>query len=202
MNLKEKLALLVEQAKAAYEKGDNDEGDRLKEEAEVVSKSLKSLGDFGDLDAILEAQKAQGTKAQSDVNTVGIVTGATTTATKDQDPSVVKTEKGSTDPVASAAYVTRFGNTEKAVDQILTDLHGSDHQNQFWEQKKAFGVYLRSDPQQPLPSWVHNALKDVILTPEVVKGALLTGFSSVEAMKATMVSGINTLGGLTLNLAR
>jgi len=194
MNLREKLALLVEQSRDAYEKGNIEEGNRLKGEAETVSRSLKALDELNNITIPTDpASSVSG----SNVATVSVVTGANqeTDANKGIDTSLVAATQDDIDPVAQAAYITRFGTTEKAVDQILVDLHGQDHQNKYWEQKKAFGIYLRSDPQLPLPTWVNKALTEVILTPEVVKGALFTGFSDVESMKATMVSGINTLGG-------
>lgn len=102
---------------------------------------------------------------------------------------------------ASFYYSTRFGTQAEAIKGILTDLYQQDwagnYEQAYWAHKSAFNKYLRRDAIA-LSQDEMRVLKQIILTPDVVKTALEKGFDSVAALKATMVEGIDTLGGFTV----
>lgn len=98
---------------------------------------------------------------------------------------------------ATAAYVTRFGSVDSTVKGILTDLHGSEYEAAYWQQRQAFGKYLRHGDGD-LSREETKLLKSIVLTPMVVQQALMKGIDSVDSIKATMVEAVDTLGGFTV----
>lgn len=183
MNLNELIARrdqYKEQATTAYLAGRTDEGDRLKGLAEKAQKSidgLTALEGLKPLRAPVETANDGGSFVPSGGR--GRETGA------DGNKAV---------QMQSAAYVTRFGDLDEAVKAVLTDTHGSDYAGKFWAQKAAFRKFLRMG-ELNLDRGEFDILKQVILTPGTVKSALLNGFDSVDALKATMGETIDSLGG-------
>lgn len=111
----------------------------------------------------------------------------------------VKTDTSSQDepngpPDRKAAWVTRFGNTEKMTDQILTELHGKDFEAAYWNQKSAFRKYLRSGDER-LNEADRTALRQLVMTPASVKMALNQGVDDMNVFRSTMVEAVDTLGG-------
>ena len=182
MSLREQLALKLEEAKAAYTKGDIITGDTLKAEAEALQNAIKALGSLEEIQIPEEKPNK-------------VATAAAILPTTPAKGALPVEEEPQEDTTVKAAYVSHFGTTEKAVDTILRDLHGNDYQQVYWDQRKAFNYFLRSDPQSQLPQWVTKGLSEIVLTPNAIKAALNEGLGSVEALKATMVEGSLTLGG-------
>lgn len=98
---------------------------------------------------------------------------------------------------AKAAYVARFGDTASSIKGILTDLHGTDYEGLYWQQRSAFKTYLRRG-ENGLDRDNYLLLKQIVLTPHFVKSAIEQGMDSVSAIKATMVEAIDTLGGFAV----
>lgn len=100
-------------------------------------------------------------------------------------------------PLVRAAYINRLGTPEQEIDQILTDLHGAQYANKFWQQKASFNRYMRHG-EVALSTDDRALLKTVIFTPGSVKSALLQGVDSVGSLKTTMVEAADSLGGYTV----
>lgn len=98
---------------------------------------------------------------------------------------------------AQAAYVTRFGTIDSSIKAILTDLHGQNHEQLYHAQRRAFKSYLRTG-REGLDAESYALLKQIVLTPEAVKSAIMQGTDDVNLIKSTMVEAIGTLGGFAV----
>jgi len=177
MNLRERLAATLAEAKAALEAGNLEQGKALRAEAETLKAALVELEE-------LDAMKtpAPMRPPMPGAGEGSRPAGAASGSQKAASPSV------------KAFYQTRFGEPDAAIKAVLVDLYGADYEAKYWTQKRAFNVYLRSHPQQALPDWVETAGRQVVLTPLAVKDALEQGMD-VGALKATMVESSDVLGG-------
>lgn len=93
-----------------------------------------------------------------------------------------------TDIAAKSWFLSRYGSDGSAMDQVMTELYGRDHQRYAWAKSAAFLRYVRtgqSDQQ------LHRAL---VFSPMQVKAALEIGMGVAE-LKATQVESQDTLGG-------
>lgn len=172
-----KKANLLTQAKAALVAGNLEEGKRLRQEAETVQGLIEET-------AAVDGQIAKSVAAQRPV-LPGLYNDA-------PEPEVSASQAG-----ISAAYTRRFGTTDSAIKAILTDLHGPNYEQAYWDQRMAFNRYLRKG-EQGLESNQRRSLKGIVLTPNAVHDALTQGMDSVAALKATMVEAIDTLGGFAV----
>ena len=170
----------IEQARAAFGAGKLEEGQKLSAAAEKAQKAITGLGALDTMvplpgtNGALVNQMAGSNKANG-----GNGNGA------DQSSAQLATK---------AAYLSRFGDTDEAVKAILRDMHGPNYDEAYVFQRQAFKTYLRFG-EKKLDAAQATSLHDVVLTPAMVKMALNEGFDSVASLKATMVEGINSLGG-------
>lgn len=107
-------------------------------------------------------------------------------------------EEPKPEPVTKSAYILRFGEAEKAVDQILSELYDGNHEEAYWGQKRAFGRYLRSRSDTDMELSDMKLLKQVVFTPDLVRATLGRGIDDVSILKATMVESIDQLGGFAV----
>lgn len=185
MNLNELIARrdgYKDQATAAFLAGKNEEGKRLLGLAEKATSSIEGVAAVNNLKPL---------RAPVDTaNDGGRFVPVAQRITEDG---------GNSDKAVNmqyAAYQTRFGDVDSAVKAVLTDMHGSEYAAAFWSQKAAFGKFLRKG-EGALEREEKLILRQVILTPGVIKSALLNGFDSVDALKATMGENIDSLGGFS-----
>ena len=87
-----------------------------------------------------------------------------------------------------------FERIDSSTKSILIDLHGPNYEAAYWQQRRAFNRYLRRGAEG-LSDEESRLLKQIILTPNAVKAAILQGADNVAALKATMIEAIDTLGG-------
>lgn len=172
-----------EQATTAFLAGKNDEGKKYLGLAEKATESIEG---------ITAASGLKPLRAPVEIANNGgsfVPVGGNRGSNEEGDSSKAA-------DMQYAAYQTRFGDLDNAVKAVLTDMHGKDYAASFWAQKAAFGKFLRKG-EIGLERSEFNLLKQVILTPGVVKSALLNGFDSVDALKATMGESIDSLGGFS-----
>ncbi len=185
MNLKEQLAQVIAKSKAILEQDKITDEDM--EKVRAYREEAKRLADA------IEIQKSlDGFLPQPDPVRPALPGAGDGNAV---DPPAQGQKRQ--DPAVSAAYIMKFGEGSAAVKAVLSDLHGSMERaaDLYWQQRKAFNYYLRSDPQRPVPEWVQKALSQIVMTPQAVKEALDAGLSSVESLKTVMVEAADTLGG-------
>jgi HK97 family phage major capsid protein len=202
MNLQEQLAAKINAAKTALERANVagisaedqkaalDEARAARQEAESIKSRIEEFNALADLSQVeLKTMRPNlpGTQGNSNMPQVEPKTEANGGDSKSATPA-----EGS--GTLNAAYVTRFGSTEKMVDGILTDIHGADYEGKFWAQKASFRKYLRGG-EQALRSEDHQNLSQVVMTPSVVKMALAQGVEDVQSYRTTMVEAADTLGG-------
>jgi HK97 family phage major capsid protein len=178
MNLKEQFATKIAAAKAAAEAGNVEEAKKLRVEAEGLKCAMDELKALDGLTA--------GVSEPMRPPFPGLGTGAAPGKAESQTDAAVK-----------AVYMTHFGNEQDAIKAVLTDLHGPDYKNAWYTQKRAFSAYLRMNPQLPIPEWIHNALRTIVMTPNAVKDALEQG-ADVQTLKTVMVEAADSLGGYTV----
>lgn len=92
-----------------------------------------------------------------------------------------------------AVYVSRFGDQDAAVKALLKDLHGNAEEAYF-KQWAAFSKYLRLGKEE-LSREERGLLTQIVFTPATIKAALAQGVDSAQALKATMVEAVGSLGG-------
>jgi len=177
MTLQEQLALKLTKARESYEAGNLEEGDKLKAEAETLSKSIKALGD---LDGIENSAKSVLRPTLP-----GVGAGA-----DKPDQKAAETES------LKAIYTMRFGEEGAAKQAVLTDLIGRNYRQQVWDQMAAFGKYLRKGMDY-LEREERKALDVQIFAFSDIEQMLKSGFG-VSEIKATMVEAQGTLGGLAV----
>lgn len=96
--------------------------------------------------------------------------------------------------VSKAVYVQKFGDVNKATEQILRELYPTGHERMYHTQKAAFRSYLRKG-DNGLSREARASLKNVVITPEMVAQLYEQGADHVAFMKATLVEAIDSLGG-------
>lgn len=183
MNLQELIARrdgYKEQATTAFLAGKNEDGNRLLGLAEKATESIEGATKAANLKPL----RAPGQAAADGGSFMPI--GGQPQAGNDGATKAAQMQQ--------SAYVARFGDMDDAVKSILTDLHGGDYAGKFYAQKAAFNKFLRKG-EFALERPEFDLLKQIILTPGVVKSALINGFDSVESTKATMGESIDSLGG-------
>lgn len=174
--LQERLQEAIVRAEKALNDGDLETARKHRSEAETLKAALDELST---LDAL---------RPTASVYRPPLPVGPV------QDVDIKTRDKSDGGNIAKAFYNLRFGDVNKAVNAILTDLYGPDYESLYWTQKIAFGYYLRSHPQHVLPDWVVKAGRQIILTPNLVLEALSQGLD-VATLKATMIESADTLGG-------
>ena len=174
MNLQERYENYTQSAVKAFEAGKIEEGNKFRAKAEKAKAALDGVATVKALGGVGEGSLVAPTKAVP------------------ESPDVL-----SADQRARAAYTLRFGDPTAAIKGILVDLHGSDYENKYWEQRKAFGRYLRRG-EKGIDRAETALLREIVLTPAAVKMALMQGQDDVSAIKATMVEAVGTLGGFAV----
>jgi len=172
MNLREKLAAKIAEAKAALEDGDFDKGKALRAEAETIKSAL------------LELEALNGITVPAEPEPMRPVLPAATPATQ---PAPENT-------AVKAAYTQQFGDVDSTTKAILVDLHGNDYEGKYWKQRAAFNRYLRGGDIALRPDEA-KALRELVMTPNAVKAALMQGVDDIATFKSTMVEASDTLGG-------
>ena len=94
----------------------------------------------------------------------------------------------SDDIAAKSWYINRFGDDGAAMNQVMSELYGRDHQRFAWAKSADFMRYVRTGQYDPQ---LHRAL---VYTPAQIAEALADGVS-VAALKATQVESQDVLGG-------
>lgn len=202
MNLMEQLAQLrvehkakVDAATKALEAGKLDEAKSLRAEAETLrgkAELVKAMIDEAKaLDGLLPAAPEPVRPSLPGLGGGGNLPQAG--GNGDNPPP------DSNGMAVKAAYVARFGEPDSAVKAILSDLYGSEEKAAaaYWTQKAAFNKYLRyGEARLDRDEW--KALKTVILTPAAIRDAMKQGADDVLTLKATMVEGVETLGGFAV----
>lgn len=186
MTLKEKLALLLAQARKAYEDGNVEEGDKLKMEAETIQKALASLGE---LDKIEDGAKA----ALIRPSLPGVGDGADAGSQKaNEKPQETREDS----PAVKAVYALRFGDEDAKKEAVFTDLVGRNYKSTLLDQHKAFAKYLRAgDRLLDRDEW--KLLNTQIFAFEDIKSMVRNGYGVAE-IKATMVEAQGSLGGFAV----
>jgi HK97 family phage major capsid protein len=165
----------VDKARKSVLAGDLEAGRTYRAEAERLTESLRELNALKSLEA----------------QTGGIA------MRRPPLPGTTGAEEEVAISAAKAAYVARFGTLEGSIKGILTDLHGAEYEGLYWQQRAAFKTYLRRG-DNGLDRTQFGLLKQIVLTPTFVKGAIQQGMDSVAAIKSTMVEAIDTLGGFAV----
>lgn len=182
MTLKEQLALKLTEARKAYEAGKIDEGDKLKAEAEGLSKAIKSMADLdgieGDAKAVLRPTLP------------GVGAGA------DNTQNAAADQKAAEGETLNAVYTMRFGEESAIKQAVMRDLLGKNYRQVVWDQNSAFTKYLRFG-ENALEREEYKLLKSQIFAFEDINGMVKSGHS-VSDIKATMVEAQGTLGGFAV----
>lgn len=181
MNYAQQKIEAIAKAQAALKSGDLAAAKSHREDAEKY--------------AALEAEAAAVTNLQTSTSTKS-ATRPTLPGTGAM-PNAGAQDADQGNPYKSFAYVTRFGTLDSSVKSILTDLHGSDHEQMYWDQRMAFNTYLRRGERE-LGADQYKLLKTIVLTPSAVKSAIMQGMDDVSLLKATLVESIDTLGGFAV----
>lgn len=179
MNLKQKLEAAIKAASDAIESGDLEKGRELRTEAERIGEQIKEMKSLSGLSEI-EYEPVRPALP-------GIGAGA---LAQQAVPDDVKAVSSWTE----GAYLQRFGAVEGTTKSILTDLHGSDYQDKYLKQKRAFRKYL-SAGENALNGEDRRALSEVVMTPKAVKAALEDGIEDIAAIKTTLVEANDTMAG-------
>lgn len=167
---------LIEKARTALLAGKLDEGQKYRAAAE---KAQKAITEMATLDTMIQLP---GTSQNS-----ALVRQMAEQSGRQEQPSAAQA-------AVKAAYVARFGDPDEAVKAILRDMHGPAYDEAYVNQRHAFQKYLRYGEKQ-LTSDDVKMLQQVVFTPGLVKMALNEGFDYVTSLKATMIEGVNSLGG-------
>lgn len=198
--LVEQLAALKVEARTkladaakALESGDTDKAEQLRAEAQGLLKRAETVKAIADESAALEGLKID---APAPMRPLIPGTGGDQNILPQSGAAAGGDGNRDAANMVKAAYVTRFGEPDSAVKAILGDLYGSEDKAAalYWTQKAAFNKYLRYG-DRALNGDEYRALKVIILTPAAIKAAMEQGVDSVETLKATMVEGVDTLGG-------
>lgn len=188
MNLQERLDAAIKDGLALLENGDLEGAKAKREEAESIKAKIQEFNEL----MTLQQQTTGMSSGTPPLPGVGSVP----TIVQQNDPVSPQHVKDGQEQMSqvTAAYVQRFGSTEKSIEAILVDLHGSDYMDRFWQQRRAHNVYLRRGDSN-MTHDQKKLLREVVLTPNAVKNALLEGVDDVAYLRATMVEAADTLGG-------
>lgn len=182
MNLKQQLEAAVANARKSFEAGDMDKGREFRVEADRIAGLIKEMKSLNDLSGIeYETMRPE-------------LPGAGAGALPKETKSAVELPTKNENAWVEAAYVKRFSTVDATTKSILTELHGSDYQNKFLSQKRAFRKYLVGG-ENVLTSTDRQSLSGVVMTPDTVKAAIEQGVESGSEIKATMVEATDTLAG-------
>jgi HK97 family phage major capsid protein len=88
--------------------------------------------------------------------------------------------------------VLRFGETEAGIKQVVRELYGDNYEVQRLQQHGSFAKYCRFG-KEALNEADHKMLKTVILTPDQLKAAIVSGVS-VGEVKTEMSNAVGELG--------
>lgn len=189
MTLREQLRAKLTAAKSALDAGNSEEYATLKAEAEALAQRVK------DSDALTAMENDIG----DDPTPIRPTLPAKTSGRQGTLPSVPdpKDEEPQTHPATKAAYVKRFGTIDAEVHQIMTEVHGGNYIEKYFEHKVAFRNYLRRGEKGLTPEQ-DRLLRELVLTPQWTQIALEEGIDSIKSYKATMVEASDILGGYTV----
>jgi len=170
----------------------------LKQAEEYYEKSLAAIGEGNREEAVQLKEKADQFKSDSELAKASeaeqkaLNTAQIPAALPSSDAPVadVKPQQSNTE---KAFYVSQFGNTDSATNQILEELYGKNYEWKRATQWKAFGAYLRGR-EGGLKAEEARTLKELILTPDYVQKALKEGWD-ISGLKTTMVEAVDVLGG-------
>jgi HK97 family phage major capsid protein len=189
----EKFQALIKEAKALLDAGKLDEAKVKRAEAESVRDAIAEAKSLAALEAdyapVRPAVPGVSEGSVPNVITAGSVGTKSAVAEPDEDE-----DKSHLSNTQKAAYVTRFGDEDKTVKAILSDLHGKEFKGLYWAQKAAFNRYVRAG-DKAISSDDAKLLKGIILNPQIVKMALDQGVDDIKALKSMMVEASDTLGG-------
>lgn len=159
---------LLAQAKEKALAGDLDGARALREQAAEI----KAIND-------MEAAAKAATKAATEAARLPFATEAA-----EDEPAAPQ------DIAVKSWYVRKYGDEAAALEQVMTELYGRNHQHTAWAKSADFMRYIRSGRKDDKLAGM------VVYTPAQVAGALADGVSVAE-IKATQVESQDTLGGLT-----
>lgn len=201
MNLEQLLEQYIKDGMAAAEAGDLEKARELRTKAEgvkaalEVQKGLQGMLPGGPLGpAATPAPQRPPLPGTGQNGSGSFVPAPRPEGTR--EPTTKDVPTGGMDSF-KAAYINRFGEPDQAIKAILVDLHGEDYEAAYWQQRKAFNKFLRRGKEE-LDREEYKLLKQIVMTPNAVKMALLQGMDDVDALKATMVEAIDTLGGFAV----
>lgn len=188
MNLRERFMATIKEAQDLLNADKLDEAKAKREEAETLKAKIQ---EFDDLMALQQHATGMSSSTLPLPGTTGVPP-----VVQNQDPVQPQHIKDGVDQMnqIQAAYVQRFGTTEKSIEAILVDLHGSEYMDRFWQQRRMHNVYLRRGDNN-MTHEQKKLLREVVLTPNAVKNALLEGVDDVSYLRATMIEAADTLGG-------
>jgi len=97
---------------------------------------------------------------------------------------------GAQDAMTKAINDLRFGPLEDPTSLVMREIYGTDYRQLQYEQAKAYHRYLRTGKGDKI-------LRQQVWSPETVKSMLQDGVTVAE-IKATMVEGMDELGGFAV----
>ncbi len=194
-------ALLEKSAKALAD-GDLKQSEALRKEAVEQLNIAKAWGDQLKVQQDVDNLKNEDSKEttpdkdkQADILPHTAVNGDE--IVKSRPNETTKNEKETAEDKASktlnAAYVIRYGDTNKAVQTVAADMYG-DYNQKRENQQVAFNRYLKGGR---LSANDESALQDIIYTPELIANEIKAGFSvnEINTNKAVQQTAALELGG-------
>lgn len=185
MTLKELIAV----ARKALEEGDLEKAEELRKKAEA----LKALDALDQPEPAPSPQPEPEPKPEPVAAAVKASPAPATAAPQPQRIPFPTTAPAAPPTIDSLAikswFVKRYGEPQNAVEHIAKELYGQEYMALAWAKSADFKRYLRSGHYDPQLSRV------MLLTPDQITEAVVTGVPVAE-MKATMIEGQDTLGGL------
>lgn len=165
----------VMQSKAAAKLGNIEQATKYGEQAKTAAKAIE----------LIEEMDGLAGKAYTPTSQRPELPGA------GQQPGM---DGGDAVKSAKAAYTIRYGDPDVATLQILREVNGNDHEAQLAMQRRTFKAFLhRGDADMEKSE--KALLRQIILTPKVVRRAVMDGTDDVAAIKATMIETASSLGG-------
>lgn len=188
MSLREQLRAKLDAAKSALDAGNTEEYETLKGEALAIKSRIQQE------DELIELENEVGEEPKSMRPTLPAkATGRQGTLPPAEEPR----EEYKTPTATKAAYVKKFGTIDEEVNQLMVEVHGKDYIEKYFAHKSAFNRYLRSGESR-LDRDQEAILHEMVLTPNLMKSALIEGIDDVRSFKATMVEASDVLGGYTV----
>lgn len=184
------------EAKAALEAGDATKAAEKRLEAEGYKAKMDEFTKIADLGKSIEPD--EGTSRPPLPGASKSAPGFVAVKGRKVEPGDYEDddedEDEADDLIAKSVYVTKFGDADKATSQILRELYPTGVARAYNVQKGAFRQYLRKG-DKGLNREQQASLKNVVITPQMVKEILEQGADQVGFLKATLVEAIDTLGG-------